>query len=491
MKVGGMKLDDPTLLCRQAYVNGAWLDAESGETFTVTNPADGASIGTAPQMAAAETRRAIAAAEAAFPAWAGRPAKERTLLLRRWMELIRDNREDLARLMTAEQGKPLAEARNEITMGGNVLEWYAEEARRVYGDMVPSLAADKRILVMRQAIGVVGAITPWNFPHGMIVRKCAPALAAGCTVVIKPAAATPLSALALAALADRAELPPGVLNVVTTSRPAGVGGELTGNPTVRKLSFTGSTAVGKKLMAQCAETVKKISLELGGNAPFIVFDDARLDEAVAGAMASKFRNAGQTCVCANRFLVHAKVYDDFVGRLARAAAGLRVGPGLEGESQVGPLINRQALENVERIVADAVAKGARVVAGGKRHPRGGTFYEPTVLADVTPEMACTREEIFGPIAPVQRFTDESEAIAMANDTRYGLASYFYSGSLGRVWRVAEAVDFGVVGVNVGISASEVAPFGGMKESGIGREGGKYAMDEFVELKYVLVGGIGD
>ncbi|MED5395323.1 MAG: NAD-dependent succinate-semialdehyde dehydrogenase [Pseudomonadota bacterium] len=484
-----MRLEDLKLLRKQAYVNGAWIDAESGATFTVTNPADGTLVGTVPEMGAAETRRAIAAAEAAFPAWSGKPAKERTQMLRRWMALIRDNLEDLANLMTSEQGKPLAEARNEITMGGNILEWYSEEARRVYGDMVPSLVDDKRILVMRQAIGVVGAITPWNFPHGMIVRKCAPALAAGCTVVIKPAEATPLSALALAELAARAEMPPGVLNIITTSRPSGVGGELTANPTVRKLSFTGSTAVGKLLMRQCADTIKKLSLELGGNAPFIVFEDADVEAAAAGAMASKFRNAGQTCVCANRFLVHDQVYDDFLGRFAQAASGLRVGPGLEGESQVGPLINEQALAKVERIVKDAVDKGARVVIGGKRHLRGGTFYEPTILADVTHEMVCTQEEIFGPVAPVLRFTDESQAIAMANDTRYGLASYFYSRSLGRVWRVAEAVDSGVVGVNVGNSASEVAPFGGMKESGIGREGGKYAMDEFVELKYVLLGGI--
>jgi succinate-semialdehyde dehydrogenase/glutarate-semialdehyde dehydrogenase len=484
-----MRLDDPKLLRQQAYVNGAWVDASSGATFAVTSPADGALIGCAPDMGPAETQHAIAAAEAAFPAWAGRPAKERTRILRRWMELIRENLEDLAMLMTSEQGKPLAEARNEINMGGNVLEWYSEEARRVYGDTVPSLADDKRILVMRQAIGVVGAITPWNFPHGMIVRKCAPALAAGCTVVIKPAEATPLSALALAELADRAEMPPGVLNVVTTAQPAGVGGELTANPAVRKLSFTGSTAVGKLLMRQCADTVKKISLELGGNAPFIVFDDADVEAATAGAMASKFRNAGQTCVCANRFLVQDGIYDDFVGRLGQAASGLRVGPGLDSESQVGPLINEQALAKVERIVKDAVDKGARVVVGGKRHQRGGTYYEPTVLADVTQEMACTQEEIFGPVAPILRFTDESQAIAVANNTRYGLAAYFYSRSLGRVWRVAEAVEAGVVGVNVGVSASEVAPFGGMKESGIGREGGKYAMDEFVELKYVLVGGI--
>jgi succinate-semialdehyde dehydrogenase/glutarate-semialdehyde dehydrogenase len=406
------------------------------------------------------------------------------------MVLIRDNLEDLARLVTNEQGKPLAEARNEIAMGGNVLEWYSEEARRVYGDMVPSLTGDTRILVMRQAIGVVGAITPWNFPHGMIVRKCAPALAVGCTVVIKPAEATPLSALALAELAARAGMPAGVLNVVTTSRPSVVGGELTANPTVRKLSFTGSTAVGKVLMRQCADTVKKISLELGGNAAFILFDDADVEEAVTGAVASKFRNAGQTCVCANRFLVHDKVYDEFLERLAQAASGLSVGPGLEDESQVGPLIDERAVAKVEKIVLDAVDKGARVVIGGQRHQRGGTFYEPTILADVTQHMACMREEIFGPVAPVQRFTDESQAIAMANATNYGLACYFYSQNLGRVWRVAEAIETGVVGVNVGSSASEVAPFGGFKESGIGREGGKYAIDEFVELKYVLVGGIG-
>lgn len=484
-----MDLKDPALLCRQTYIDGTWVDADSGATFEVTDPADGSVLGSVPDMGAQETRRAIAAAEAAFPAWSRKTAKERTHILRAWMELIKEHQDDLATIMTSEQGKPLGEARAEIGTGINILEWYSEEARRVYGDMVPSAATNQRILVMRQAIGVVGAITPWNFPHGMIVRKCAPALAVGCTVVIKPAEATPLSALALAVLAERAGIPKGVLNIVTAEKPAEVGGELTASPVVRKLSFTGSTKVGKLLMRQCSDTVKKVSLELGGNAPFIVFDDADLDAAITGALASKYRNAGQTCVCANRFFVQDGIYDAFVERLTEAAAALPVGPGNEADTRIGPLINEAALEKVERIVADAVDKGARLATGGKRHARGGTFYEPTVLADVTTDMACTSEEIFGPVAPVVRFSTEDEAIAMANDTRYGLACYFYSRDLGRVWRVSEGVESGVVGVNVGSSGNETAPFGGMKESGIGREGGKYAIDEFVELKYVLVGGL--
>ena len=484
-----MELNDPALLRRQTYIDGIWMEAESGASFDVTNPADGSVIGSVPDMEVAETRRAIAAAETAFPAWSKRTAKERTQILRKWMALIQQHQDDLATIMTTEQGKPLNEARNEIGTGINILEWYSEEARRVYGDMVPSAATSQRILVMRQPIGVVGAITPWNFPHGMIVRKCAPALAVGCTVVIKPAEATPLSALALAVLAERAGIPKGVLNIVTAFDPVGVGGELTSSAVVRKLSFTGSTEVGKLLMRQCADTVKKVSLELGGNAPFIVFDDADINAAINGALASKYRNAGQTCVCANRFLVQDGIYDEFVARLAKAAAALRVGPGLETGTEVGPLIDGAALEKVERIVADAVDKGARLLTGGKRHSRGGTYYEPTVLADATREMACTAEEIFGPVAPIARFSTEDEAILMANDTRYGLACYFYSRDLGRVWRVSEGLECGVVGINVGSSGNETAPFGGMKESGIGREGGKYAIDEFVELKYVLVGGL--
>ena len=484
-----MELNDPALLRQQTYIDGVWTNAESGAKFDVTNPVDGAVIGSVPDMGVAETKRAIAAAEAAFPSWSKRNAKERTRLLRKWMALIQQHQEDLSTIMTTEQGKPLSEARNEVGTGINILEWYSEEARRVYGDMVPSAATDQRILVMRQPIGVVGAITPWNFPHGMIVRKCAPALAVGCTVVIKPAKATPFSALALAVLAERAGIPKGVLNIVTALDSAEVGGELTSSAVVRKLSFTGSTEVGKLLMRQCADTVKKVSLELGGSAPFIVFDDADIDSAITGALASKYRNAGQTCVCANRFFVQDGIHDEFVERLAKAAAALRIGPGLEAGTEVGPLIDGAALERVERIVSDAVDKGARLLTGGKRHGRGGNFYEPTVLADATPGMACMTEEIFGPVAPIVRFSTEDEAIAMANDTRYGLACYFYSRDLGRVWRVSEAVESGVVGINVGSSGNETAPFGGMKESGIGREGGKYAIDEFVELKYVLVGGL--
>ena len=484
-----MELNDPALLRQQAYIDGIWMNAESGAGFDVTNPVDSAVIGSVPDMGVDETRRAIAAAKAAFPAWAKLNAKERTQFLLKWMALIQQHKDDLSTIITTEQGKPLNEARNEIGTGINLLEWYSGEARRVYGDIVPSAAASQRILVMRQPIGVVGAITPWNFPHGMIVRKCAPALAVGCTVVIKPAKATPLSALALAVLAERAGIPKGVVNIVTALDPTGVGGELTSSSVVRKLSFTGSTEVGKRLMRQCADTVKKVSLELGGNAPFIVFDDADINSAVTGALASKYRNAGQTCVCANRIFVQDGIYDEFTKRLAKAAAALKVGPGLEAGTEVGPLIDGAALSKVERIIADAVDNGARLLAGGKRHSTGGNFYEPTVLADVAPWMACMTEEIFGPVAPIVRFSTEEEAIEMANDTRYGLACYFYSRDLGRVWRVSEAMESGVVGVNVGSSGNETAPFGGMKESGIGREGGKYAIDEFVELKYVLVGGL--
>ncbi len=484
-----MELIDTTLLRERAYVDGAWIEAQSETTFEVRNPADSASIARVPDMDATDAGRAIDAAAAALPAWRAKTAKERTHTLRAWMDLIREHTNDLAQIMTAEQGKPLREARGEINTGADVIEWFAEEARRIYGDIVPPTAGDKRILVLRQPVGVVAAITPWNFPHGMIVRKCAPALAAGCTVVVKPAEDTPLSALALAALADRAGFPAGVFNVVTAKQPQEIGKELTANPTVRKLSFTGSTAVGKLLMRACADTVKRVSLELGGNAPFIVFDDADLDAAIVGVIASKYRNAGQTCVCANRVFAHESVHEEFVGRLAQAASGLTVGAGTEPDAEVGPLINSDALAKVERIVDDAVAKGARIVIGGKPHARGGTFYEPTVLDNVDADMACATEEIFGPVAPVFKFSSEEEVISMANDTRYGLAAYFYSRDLGRVFRVAEALEAGVIGVNVGISASEVAPFGGVKESGFGREGGKYGIDEYVVLKYLLVGGL--
>ncbi|MGB0670063.1 MAG: NAD-dependent succinate-semialdehyde dehydrogenase [Rhodospirillales bacterium] len=483
-----MQLQDPALLRDKAYVNGAWLGADNGSTFPVTNPADGSLLGYVPDMGAAETRAAITAADAAFKPWAARTAKDRANVLRTWFQLILDNTEDLATLMTAEQGKPLAEARGEVAYGASFVEWFAEEGKRIYGETVPGHGPDKRIVVLRQPIGVVAAITPWNFPLAMITRKVAPALAAGCPVVIKPAEDTPLSALALAELADRAGFPAGVLNVVTGDAKA-IGGELTSNSTVRKLSFTGSTEVGKLLMRQCSDTVKKVSLELGGNAPFIVFDDADLDAAVTGAMASKYRNAGQTCVCANRILVQDSVYDDFTARMAQAASALTAGPGLDGDFTQGPLINEDGLKKVERLVADAKAKGARVVIGGKRHERGGTFYEPTLLADVTPDMAMADEEIFGPVAALYRFETEDEAIRIANDTPYGLAAYFYARDMGRVWRVSEGLDYGIVGINEGIISTEVAPFGGVKESGIGREGSRHGIEDYTEIKYLCLGGI--
>ena len=483
-----MRLSDPDLLRDRCFLNGAWVTADTGKTFPVGNPADGATLASVPAMGAAETRRAIDAAVAAWPAWRARTAKDRAAILRRWHDLILAHQEDLSVLMTAEQGKPLAEARGEVAYGASFVEWFAEEGKRVYGDTIPQHGADKRLLVMREPIGVVAAITPWNFPIAMITRKCAPALAAGCPVVIKPAEETPLSALALAELADRAGMPAGVISVLT-GVPEAIGAELTANPVVRKLSFTGSTEIGRLLMRQCADTVKKVSLELGGNAPFIVFDDADLDAAVAGAVASKYRNTGQTCVCANRLLVQDGVYDEFAGRLAQAVSGMAVGPGLDGDTQQGPLINDQAFDKVERLVADAVAQGARVVLGGRRHPRGGTFYEPTILADATPAMALAQEEIFGPVAPLYRFTSEDEAVQLANDTPYGLAAYFYSRDVGRVWRVAERLEYGIVGVNEGIISTEVAPFGGMKQSGIGREGSRYGIDEFLEMKYVCLGGV--
>jgi succinate-semialdehyde dehydrogenase/glutarate-semialdehyde dehydrogenase len=484
-----MRLSDPSLLVDKAYIDGAWVAAPGGAVFDVTNPADGTLVGRVPDLGAAEARTAIEAAYAAWGPWKARTAKERAQILRRWYDLILANADDLALLMTAEQGKPLAEARGEVVYGANFVEWFAEEAKRVYGDTIPAHGTDKRIIVQKEPIGVVAAITPWNFPVAMITRKCAPALAVGCPVVVKPAEDTPLSALALAVLAERAGLPKGVFNVVTTRHAAAVGGELTGNPLVRKLSFTGSTEVGKLLMRQCADTVKKVSLELGGNAPFIVFDDADLDAAVAGALASKYRNAGQTCVCANRLLVQAGIYDAFAERLAQAVAALKVAPGLSGESQQGPLINPEAVEKVEGLIADAVAKGAQVRLGGKRHALGANFFEPTILTGVTPDMRLAQEEIFGPVAPLFRFETEAEAIALANDTPFGLAAYFYSRDLARVWRVAEGLEYGIVGINEGIISTEVAPFGGVKESGIGREGSKYGVEDFLEIKYLCLGGI--
>ena len=483
-----MQLTDASLLRQQCYVDGAWIDADGGGTIEVTNPATGEVLGSVPQLGAAETRRAIEAADAAWGPWRAKTAKERANILRAWFNLMIDHTDDLATLMTAEQGKPLAESKGEIVYAASFIEWFAEEAKRVYGDTIPSHAADKRIIVIKEPIGVVAAITPWNFPAAMITRKCAPALAAGCPVVIKPATATPLSALALAELADRAGMPKGVLNVVT-GNAGDIGGELTSNPTVRKLSFTGSTEVGKMLMAQCARTVKKTSMELGGNAPFIVFDDADLDAAIVGAMASKYRNTGQTCVCANRLYIQDGIYDDFTGRLAQAVSGLVVGDGLKGETHQGPLIDMKAVEKVEDHVKDAVGKGARIVAGGKRHELGGTFFEPTILAGVTQDMKVAREETFGPVAPLFRFKDDEEVIRLANDTEFGLAAYFYSRDIGRVWKMAEALEYGIIGINEGIISTEVAPFGGMKESGIGREGSKYGIDEFVEIKYLCMGGI--
>jgi succinate-semialdehyde dehydrogenase/glutarate-semialdehyde dehydrogenase len=481
-------LKDEYLLRQKCYVGGAWSDADDGKVIAVKNPATGALIGTVPRMGTAETRRAIEAANAAWPAWRARTAKERAGLLRRWFDLMLANQEDLAVLMTAEQGKPLAESRGEIAYAASFIEWFAEEAKRVYGDTIPSHARDKRIVVVKEPVGVVAAITPWNFPSAMITRKAGPALAAGCPVVVKPATATPFSALALAELAERAGIPPGVFNVVTgASGP--IGKELTTNPIVRKLTFTGSTEIGKQLMEQCASTVKKVSLELGGNAPFLVFDDADLDAAIEGALASKYRNSGQTCVCTNRLLVQDGVYGAFTAKLAEAVAKLKVGNGLEAGTQQGPLIDVAAVQKVEEHIADALAKGARVVCGGKRHALGGTFFEPTVLVDATPRMAVAREETFGPLAPVFRFSTEAEAIRLANDTEFGLAAYFYTRDLSRAWRVAEGLEYGIVGINTGLISTEVAPFGGMKESGTGREGSKYGIEDYLEIKYLCLGGI--
>jgi succinate-semialdehyde dehydrogenase/glutarate-semialdehyde dehydrogenase len=483
-----LSLKDPSLLKQQCYLNGNWSNADQNETIAVINPATGERLGTVPKMGRDETRRAIDAAAAALPAWRVKTAKERSVILRRWFELIMANQDDLAVIMTAEQGKPLAEAKGEISYAASFIEWFAEEGKRIYGDTIPGHAADKRIVVIKEPIGVCAAITPWNFPAAMITRKAGPALAAGCTMVVKPASATPFSALALAELGERAGIPAGVFSIVTGSASA-IGDEMTANPLVRKLTFTGSTEIGKQLMAQCAATVKKVSLELGGNAPFIVFDDADLDAAVEGAIASKYRNTGQTCVCTNRLLVQNNVYDQFIKKLSDAVARMQVGNGLTGDFQQGPLINMAAVEKMEEHIADAAVKGARIVCGGKRHTLGGTFFEPTIIADVTPEMLVAREETFGPLAPVFRFGSDAEAIQMANDTEFGLASYFYSRDISRVWRVAEALEYGMVGINTGLISTEVAPFGGMKESGIGREGSRYGIEEFIEVKYLCLGGI--
>jgi len=481
-----LTLKDPSLFRTQAYIDGHWVDADDGSVLTVRNPADGSVLGTVPKMGAAETRRAIEAANAAWPAWRALTAGARARILRRWFDLIVENQEDLAVLMTSEQGKPLPEARGEVLYAASFIEWFAEEGKRIYGDVIPPHLADKRIVVTKEPIGVCGAITPWNFPAAMITRKAGPALAAGCPMVLKPASQTPYSALALAVLAERAGVPAGVFNVVTGSATA-IGGELTANPIVRKLSFTGSTEIGIKLMAQCAPTLKKLSLELGGNAPFIVFDDADLDAAVQGALASKYRNTGQTCVCANRLLVQDGVYERFAAKLAEAVSRLKVGPGLAEGTNQGPLIDENAVRKVEEHITDAVSKGARIVLGGKRHPLGGTFFEPTILADVTPQMKVAREETFGPVAPLFRFHTEEEAIRMANDTEFGLAAYFYTESSSRVWRVGGALEYGIVGINTGIISTEVAPFGGVKASGMGREGSKYGIEEYVEIKYMCIG----
>ncbi len=483
-----LALKDASLLRQQCYLDGQWVDADGKGTIPVVNPATGGVLGTIPRMGAAETRRAIAAADAAWPAWRSKTAKERATILRRWFDLMMASQDDLALIMTAEQGKPLAEAKGEIAYAASFIEWFAEEGKRTYGEVIPTVAADRRLVVIKQPVGVCAAITPWNFPAAMITRKAAPALAAGCTMVLKPATQTPYSAFALAVLAERAGVPKGVFSVITGSS-AEIGGELTASPVVRKLTFTGSTEVGAKLMAQCAPTIKKLSLELGGNAPFIVFDDADLDAAVEGAMASKYRNAGQTCVCANRLLVQEGVYEAFVQKLAAKVSGLKVGNGQEAGVTTGPLIDEAAVQKVEEHVSDALAKGGRVVAGGKRHALGGLFYEPTIIADVTTAMKVTREETFGPVAPVFRFKTEAEAIAMANDTEFGLASYFYARDMGRIWRVAEGIESGMVGINVGIISNEVAPFGGVKQSGLGREGSRHGIEEFMEVKYLCMGGI--
>ena len=481
-------LKDPSLLRQQCYVDGKWIDADDGGSMPVVDPATGMPVGTAPVMHAAETRRAIDAANRALPAWRSKTARERSAILRKWQDLMLTNVEDLALILTTEQGKPLSEAKGEVTIGAAYVEWFAEEAKRVYGDVIPTIANDRRLVVVKEAVGVCAAITPWNFPCSMITRKVSPALAAGCTVVIKPAEATPYSAFALAELAQRAGFPPGVLNVITGDAPS-IGGEMCANPTVRKVSFTGSTEVGRLLMKQVAPTIKKISLELGGNAPFIVFDDADLDAAAEGAIISKYRNAGQTCVCANRFFVHDKVYDAFTAKLVARVEALKVGPGTDSGVTQGPLINAEAVDKVDAHLGNAKAHGAKVATGGKRHALGGTFYEPTVLTGVTPDMQIFREETFGPVAPLIRFKDDAEVVELANRTEFGLASYFYSRDIGRIWRVAEALEYGMVGVNTGLITTEVAPFGGMKQSGLGREGAKYGIDEFIEVKYICFGGV--
>ncbi len=483
-----LSLNDPALFRRQAYIAGRWCEADSGANFRVTNPATGEVLAQVPDMGAAETRRAIEAAKAAWPEWRRKSAKERATLLRNWYDLMMANLDDLAGIMTAEQGKPLAESKGEISYAASFIEWFAEEGKRVYGDTIPSPWNDRRLVVVKEPVGVCCAITPWNFPAAMITRKAGPALAAGCTMVAKPAESTPLSAFALAVLAERAGIPAGVFNVLTGD-PKAIGGEMTSNPDVRKITFTGSTEVGRLLMRQSADTIKKLSLELGGNAPLIVFDDADLDAAVEGAIISKFRNMGQTCVCANRLYIQAGVYEAFAEKLVAAVKQLRVGNGFEAGILQGPLIDKAAVEKVEEHISDAVAKGARVLLGGKRHSLGGTFFEPTVLADVTAEMKVAREETFGPVAPLFKFYKDEDAVQFSNDTEFGLASYFYSRDIGRIWRVAEDLEYGMVGINTGLISTEVVPFGGMKQSGLGREGSHYGIDEFIEVKYLCFGSV--
>ncbi|WP_280539765.1 NADP-dependent succinate-semialdehyde dehydrogenase [Chromohalobacter sp. 11-W] len=483
-----MNLQDEGLFKQQCYIGGRWAEADNGAVIDVVNPASQERLGRVPSLSREEVRAAVDAANTSQPAWRAKTAKERAVILRRWYELCMEHQDDLATILTLEQGKPLQEARGEIAYGSSFIEWFGEEAKRIYGDVIPAHASDRRIVVTKEPIGVVAAITPWNFPNAMITRKAAAAMAAGCTVVVKPASSTPYSALALAELAARAGVPQGVFNVVTGSARM-VGGELTDNPIVRKLSFTGSTEVGKVLLGQCANTVKKVSMELGGNAPFIIFDDADLDQAVAGVMASKFRNAGQTCVCANRIFVHDKVYDAFADKLSQAVNALRLGDGLEPDVTIGPLIDEAAVEKVEQHIEDARARGATVYLGGMRHARGGTFFMPTILTEVPAESRLMNEETFGPVAPLLRFSDEAEVIRQANDTEFGLACYFYSRDIGRVWRIAEALEYGIVGINEGLISSELAPFGGVKESGIGREGSKYGIEDYIEIKYMCMGGL--
>ena len=478
----------PSLLRQQGYIDGQWRDADDGATLAVTNPSNGEEIAHVPNMGAAEARAAIAAADRAFAGWRATTAKERARLLRNWFELIMANQQDLAVLMTLEQGKPLAEARGEIAYAASFIEWFAEQAKRIDGDVIPTPNSDQRLLVTREPVGVCAAITPWNFPAAMITRKAAPALAAGCTIVIKPANETPLSAFALAALAEQAGIPPGVLNIVT-GKSREIGAEMTSSTLVKKLTFTGSTEVGRLLMRQCADTIKKVSLELGGNAPFIVFDDADLDAAIEGALLSKYRNAGQTCVCANRFFVHDSVYDEFCQRFSARVAKLSVGDGFGDGVSVGPLINASARDKVDGLVRDAVAQGARMLVGGAAHERGGNFYAPTVLADARPGMAVLSEEIFGPVAPIVRFSSDAEVVRLANDSIYGLAAYFYSRDIGRIWRVAEQLEYGIVGINTGLISNEVAPFGGVKQSGIGREGSKYGIEDYLSIKYLCMAGV--